>query len=317
MPGSAPGLLPSIAMQPASALPVLAILSSTCCRVMASRRRPPRPNLSVVPAEGPARVPVRTRTSARIPRTGALARGPCKDPQAGTRPRVRRAAAHRLRRARDARRAEAGRVARGGAARGGRPDVPASRLHPVRVPARHHQGAAPRRVRRPGAGAVPEVGGTGDRPGTAGAGGMSAGYDPALFADAASEALSLPCFYLTTHRPNWLWDSRAGCPLMISYRTLRTVARPRPMTAPAWALDSGGFMELAQYGRWIKGWREVVAVPAAGARDLYLEHGLGQTVEPAVVPALHRNRRVCRPPARRGSRPARALGPAVPHVAAQ
>ena len=39
---------------------------------------------------------------------------------------------------------------------------------------------------------------------------MSAGYDPALFADAASEALSLPCFYLTTHRPNWLWDSRAN-----------------------------------------------------------------------------------------------------------
>ena len=61
---------------------------------------------------------------------------------------------------------------------------------------------------------------------------MSAGYDPALFADAASEALSLPCFYLTTHRPNWLWDGRAGYPLMISYRTLRTVARPRRAAPP-------------------------------------------------------------------------------------
>jgi hypothetical protein len=91
---------------------------------------------------------------------------------------------------------------------------------------------------------------------------MSAGYDPALFADAASEALSLPCFYLTTHRPNWLWDGRAGYPLMISYRTLRTVARPRPMTAPAWALDSGGFMELAQYGRWTISAREYITAVA-------------------------------------------------------
>jgi len=91
---------------------------------------------------------------------------------------------------------------------------------------------------------------------------MSAGYDPALFADAASEALSLPCFYLTTHRPNWLWDGRAGYPLMISYRTLRTVARPRPLTSPSWALDSGGFMELAQHGRWTISAREYITAVA-------------------------------------------------------
>lgn len=83
--------------------------------------------------------------------------------------------------------------------------------------------------------------------------------------------LGLPQFYLTTHRPNWLWDGRVDFPVMVSYRTLRTVkelsVRRRltgcwQATVPEWSLDSGGFMELSQFGRWTINPREYVEAVA-------------------------------------------------------
>ena len=54
-------------------------------------------------------------------------------------------------------------------------------------------------------------------------------------------------FLLGTHQPGWL--TRAGVPLMVSDRRLRAYKRLPESSAP-WALDSGGFTELQQYGRW-------------------------------------------------------------------
>ena len=56
-------------------------------------------------------------------------------------------------------------------------------------------------------------------------------------------------FYLGTHQPHWL---RLGVPLFISDRRLRRY-RTLPRAACAWALDSGGFTELSQYGTWDTG----------------------------------------------------------------
>lgn len=53
-------------------------------------------------------------------------------------------------------------------------------------------------------------------------------------------------FYLGTGDPRWL--KAAGVPLFISYRAF-TQKKPPAAIAP-WALDSGGFTELVQYGRW-------------------------------------------------------------------
>jgi hypothetical protein len=57
-------------------------------------------------------------------------------------------------------------------------------------------------------------------------------------------------FLLGTHQPGWL--ARAGVPLMVCDRRLR-VYRRLPAAAAPWALDSGGFTELQQYGRWTTG----------------------------------------------------------------
>lgn len=54
-------------------------------------------------------------------------------------------------------------------------------------------------------------------------------------------------FYLGTHRPVWL--STAGVPLMVSHRLLAG-RRTLPIAVCSWALDSGGFSELALHGRW-------------------------------------------------------------------
>jgi hypothetical protein len=56
-------------------------------------------------------------------------------------------------------------------------------------------------------------------------------------------------FYLGTHEPHWLW--RAQFPLFVSHRQL--ARRPRKLRTAScrWALDSGGFTELALHGRWI------------------------------------------------------------------
>jgi hypothetical protein len=57
-------------------------------------------------------------------------------------------------------------------------------------------------------------------------------------------------FYLGTHMPGWL--ATAPVPLFISDRRLRPYRR-LPVAAGPWALDSGGFTELAQYGTWDHG----------------------------------------------------------------
>lgn len=54
-------------------------------------------------------------------------------------------------------------------------------------------------------------------------------------------------FYLGTHQPHWLGS--VDVPLFVSHRTLlRRKALPR--AAATWALDSGAFTELSQYGEW-------------------------------------------------------------------
>jgi hypothetical protein len=56
-------------------------------------------------------------------------------------------------------------------------------------------------------------------------------------------------FYTGVHRPWWLWSGQAGYPLCVSYSTLRKVRRLRRGLVP-WILDSRGFSELSQHGRW-------------------------------------------------------------------
>lgn len=58
-------------------------------------------------------------------------------------------------------------------------------------------------------------------------------------------------FYLGTHRPRWM--ERTTVPLFVSARTLATYAANAetfPAGFTSWALDSGGFTELSQYGEW-------------------------------------------------------------------
>lgn len=61
-------------------------------------------------------------------------------------------------------------------------------------------------------------------------------------------------FYLGTHKWRWLFDEDfAGVPLFISYRQLREAQDHRAELRPAttrWCLDSGGFMELSEHGKW-------------------------------------------------------------------
>lgn len=54
-------------------------------------------------------------------------------------------------------------------------------------------------------------------------------------------------FFLGTHEPSWL--GRAGVPLFISRRRLARQRRWPRALAP-WALDSGGFTEITQRGKW-------------------------------------------------------------------
>jgi hypothetical protein len=56
-------------------------------------------------------------------------------------------------------------------------------------------------------------------------------------------------FYLGTHQPHWL---NLGVPLFLSDRRLRRY-RSLPRATCSWALDSGGFTELSQYGSWDTG----------------------------------------------------------------
>lgn len=56
-------------------------------------------------------------------------------------------------------------------------------------------------------------------------------------------------FYLGTHLPTWLWQLH-DTPLFVSHRVLRNRKSPYPKATTTWALDSGGFTELALHGRW-------------------------------------------------------------------
>jgi hypothetical protein len=55
-------------------------------------------------------------------------------------------------------------------------------------------------------------------------------------------------FWLGTHKPGWL--ASAGVPLFVSRRTLAPM-RTLPRAIAPWALDSGGFTELAMHGAWL------------------------------------------------------------------
>lgn len=54
-------------------------------------------------------------------------------------------------------------------------------------------------------------------------------------------------FYLTTHKQGWLWREDTGVPLFVSHRRLLDAAHLHPATVP-WALDSGGFTEVRDFG---------------------------------------------------------------------
>ena len=61
-------------------------------------------------------------------------------------------------------------------------------------------------------------------------------------------------FYLTTHKPRWLWWDVPGpdVPLCVSHNQLGRGPRPpllRPASSP-WMLDSGGFTRLQRFGGW-------------------------------------------------------------------
>lgn len=73
---------------------------------------------------------------------------------------------------------------------------------------------------------------------------------PRLFTAAKPrhESGKRPRFYLGTHRPNWLWKHPVSA-YFVSDATLKGIKNLYPTTVP-WALDSGGFTELAKHGRW-------------------------------------------------------------------
>lgn len=54
-------------------------------------------------------------------------------------------------------------------------------------------------------------------------------------------------FYLGTHETSWL--GRLDVPLFISHRRL-AMRKRLPVARAGWALDSGGFTELEQFGEW-------------------------------------------------------------------
>lgn len=60
-------------------------------------------------------------------------------------------------------------------------------------------------------------------------------------------------FYLGTHLPAWF--TRVNCALFLSHRRLRDIVKLKRATC-RWALDSGGYTELALHGRWVTGHAE-------------------------------------------------------------
>jgi hypothetical protein len=76
---------------------------------------------------------------------------------------------------------------------------------------------------------------------------LACGRTPAAV-QTAIEASAGPRFYLGSHEPAWL--ARTTVPLFVSHRRLSSRKR-LPRAAGSWALDSGGFTELALHGRWV------------------------------------------------------------------
>jgi len=62
-------------------------------------------------------------------------------------------------------------------------------------------------------------------------------------------------FYLGAPDPGWL--AKAGVRLFVSHRRLRT-RKKLPVAIAPWALDSGGFSEINQHGKWTIGPEEYV-----------------------------------------------------------
>jgi len=54
-------------------------------------------------------------------------------------------------------------------------------------------------------------------------------------------------FYLGTHMPHWL--GQVDVPLFVSHRRLNP-RKSLPRASARWALDSGGFTEIAMHGQW-------------------------------------------------------------------
>ena len=73
-------------------------------------------------------------------------------------------------------------------------------------------------------------------------------------------------FYLGTPEPSWLWRA-VRLPLFVSHRRLARLRTLRRATTP-WALDSGGFSELALYGGWQTSPDEYLAAVARYEREI-------------------------------------------------
>jgi len=67
-------------------------------------------------------------------------------------------------------------------------------------------------------------------------------------------------FYLGTHEPAWL--ARIAGPLFVSHRRLARRPYRLPRAATAWALDSGAFTEVSQFGAFTTSAAEYVAAVA-------------------------------------------------------
>lgn len=83
----------------------------------------------------------------------------------------------------------------------------------------------------------------------------------------AYELLTLPKLYVGSHQVNWLWDGAVDFPLFVSHRRLKLRGTLRPAVT-GWALDSGGFTELSQFGRWTVSPREYCEAVARYDREI-------------------------------------------------
>jgi hypothetical protein len=72
-------------------------------------------------------------------------------------------------------------------------------------------------------------------------------------------------FWLGTHEVRWL--ETAGVPLFISHRRLAKRTR-LPVASCEWALDSGGFTEIRDYGQWMTTADEYVKAVARYQTDI-------------------------------------------------